>query len=277
MKFSATLPRSNDAEAQEIVSNLENDELDWRVWLGLSLTSLWLVFGFAYVTNTIGWTEVPKLAPETLGSFLEGAFAPLAFLWLVVGYFLQQKELQNNTEALQAQATEIQRSAEQAAIQSERMAATELYTRQEIFMKILEHVRAQLGTIAGLLYISSQSTLGGDGTVTPEEQSQLFAQSAGDPHLFARRLLEVNLQTETEDEVYDLFYGTNIRARHTNHFILTFNRLLEEASEIDPNYMLRNTMRASAHGFLFNIMTRMQARAPAELADAEATGVHIDM
>ena len=40
---------------------------------------------------------------ETLGNFLEGAFAPLAFLWLVIGYFLQKKELVQNTTAIKMQ------------------------------------------------------------------------------------------------------------------------------------------------------------------------------
>jgi hypothetical protein len=44
-----------------------------------------------------------------LGRFLEGTFAPLVFLWLVMGYFLQQKELSENTTAIQKQHIEIQK------------------------------------------------------------------------------------------------------------------------------------------------------------------------
>ena len=42
-----------------------------------------------------------------LGDFLAGVFAPLAFLWLVFGYFLQQKELKQSTETLKLQAKEL--------------------------------------------------------------------------------------------------------------------------------------------------------------------------
>ena len=77
---------------------------DWRIWFGLIITGAWLMLGAAYIYDSIGWTNIGRLPADELGSFLEGAFAPLAFLWLVIGYFLQQKELEQNTEALRAQA-----------------------------------------------------------------------------------------------------------------------------------------------------------------------------
>ena len=57
--------------------------------MGLSLTTIWLITGFMYVSNSVGRTGFVNLPVEEVGSFLEGAFAPLAFLWLVIGYFLQ--------------------------------------------------------------------------------------------------------------------------------------------------------------------------------------------
>lgn len=44
-----------------------------------------------------------SLSLNELGDFLAGVFAPLAFLWLVVGYFQQSKEISQNTEALAQQ------------------------------------------------------------------------------------------------------------------------------------------------------------------------------
>ena len=41
----------------------------------------------------IGWDRFISQPADALGGFLEGAFAPLAFLWLVVGFFLQQRQL----------------------------------------------------------------------------------------------------------------------------------------------------------------------------------------
>ncbi|WP_210459077.1 hypothetical protein [Pantoea ananatis] len=48
-----------------------------------------------------------------LGDTLAGIFSPVAFFWLVLGFFQQQTELQQNTKALQMQATELQQSVEQ--------------------------------------------------------------------------------------------------------------------------------------------------------------------
>jgi len=41
-----------------------------------------------------------QLPTADIGSFLEGAFAPLAFLWLVIGHFMQQREIASPTKAI---------------------------------------------------------------------------------------------------------------------------------------------------------------------------------
>ena len=242
----------------------------------MSLTVFWLVLGFIRISQD-GWNDFFRLPVAELGSFLEGAFAPLAFLWLVIGYFLQQKELQQNTLALRAQAEEIQRTAEQAVIQTEQMAASEVHARQEAFLQIYRAVRTQLGSIAGFLFISSQSTQA-DGTVTAEEQSKLFSQSGQDTELFSRRLLELHIQlAEDPAQQYRLFYGTRVRAKHSNSVIYTFERLLKRADEVDPDSLIRDALLASGHGFLYALAKRHQAAAPPELAQHESTGLRIKL
>ena len=122
-------------------------KMNWRIWLGLVLTALWIGLGVLYVTATLGWANFSVLPPELLGNFLEGAFAPLAFLWLVIGYFLQKKELRQNTDAMKMQFVEIQKSAEQAVAQTEAIARTEMHQRRESFLKLAELVRTQLGKV----------------------------------------------------------------------------------------------------------------------------------
>ncbi|MBJ6945649.1 hypothetical protein JG629_18665, partial [Vibrio cholerae] len=53
------------------------------------------------------------------GDFLAGATAPIAFLWLIIGYVLQRRELALNTEALKLQRIELERQAKELAKQSE--------------------------------------------------------------------------------------------------------------------------------------------------------------
>ena len=250
---------------------------DWRIRLGLALSTAWLALGAAYISVNVGWSQVPALDAATLGNFLEGAFAPLAFLWLVIGYFLQQRELEQNTDALRAQADEIQRTAEQAAIQSEQMAANERHAGQQAFLQLAESVRAQLGAISGLLFVSSQGAAG-DGAVSGEEVSKLFSiMSAQDSEIFSRRLLEIHLRMDDPEKKYDLFYGTLVRARHSNNFVFTFERLLKRAAEVDRDNMVHDSLMASGHGFAYRLMRRHQAEAPPELADIACTGAHIDI
>ena len=129
---------------------------DFLIWFGLGLTIVWLVLLSLYVSNTTGWRHIGDAPIETLGNFLEGAFAPLAFLWLVIGYFLQKKELMQNTEAIKMQYVEIQKSANQAEIQAEAIKASELHARRQSFLQVAESVKQQLGAIAAFLFLSSQ-------------------------------------------------------------------------------------------------------------------------
>lgn len=273
-----TQPTTQPAQT---TSNLPGDGLegsgvlDWRIWFGLSLTGAWLTLGAIYVSSNIGWGSFASLPAAELGNFLEGAFAPLAFLWLVIGYFLQQKELQQNTEALRAQATQIRRSAEQAIIQSEKMAAGEAQARQQTYLQVERRVRAQLASIGGLLFLSSQGA-DAEGQVTREERANLLHRTAAsDDELFARTLLEAHLQSNTPQDQFDLFYGTETRARHSNNFIFTYERLMGRAAEVDPENILRDAFRSSSHGFIYSIMKKHQQQAPEELSDPKRTGTDI--
>src|SRR5258705_13719240 len=53
-------------------------DLDWRVWLGLVLTFGWLILGYIYVETTVGWERFRHLPVDSVGNFLQGAFAPVA-------------------------------------------------------------------------------------------------------------------------------------------------------------------------------------------------------
>lgn len=64
----------------------------------------------------VAWLFVVTKKPVELnqwGDFFAGVFAPLAFLWLVLGYLQQGTELRLSTEALRLQAEELSKSVEQ--------------------------------------------------------------------------------------------------------------------------------------------------------------------
>jgi len=61
----------------------------------------------------VKWQAILNLAPNEVGDALAGAFAPLAFLWLVLGFFQQGAELRNSGKALWLQGEELKNSVEQ--------------------------------------------------------------------------------------------------------------------------------------------------------------------
>ena len=56
-------------------------QVDWRIFLGIIITALWIIAGVVYLSGAqISKTTIYDIPLENIGSFLEGAFAPLAFL-----------------------------------------------------------------------------------------------------------------------------------------------------------------------------------------------------
>lgn len=131
---------------------------------------------------------------DIMSSFLEGAFAPLAFLWLVIGYFLQKKELIQNTNAIKMQYIEIQKTAAQAEIQS--------------------HAMMQLISVHARSYS------------------------------------------------YKLFYGTQIRTKHSTSFIFNFERLIRSVEDCDDDGMIRDSLLGSGHGFIYERMITYKENPP---------------
>ncbi len=61
------------------------------------------------------------MSPNEWGDFLAGLTAPMAFLWLIIGYMLQKQELRLSTEALGEQQVELARQVHELSKQSESM------------------------------------------------------------------------------------------------------------------------------------------------------------
>jgi len=72
------------------------------------------------------------------GDFLAGVFGPLMLFWLILGYIQQQKELQQNTKALELQADELRKSVDQ---HKELVKATREQVETEREVLELEHRR----------------------------------------------------------------------------------------------------------------------------------------
>jgi len=248
-------------------------QTDWRIFMGIIITVLWIIGGIVYVRGSnFSQATIYDIPLEDIGSFLEGAFAPLAFLWLVIGLFIQQRELADNTEVLR-----------QTSIQSEKqtqaIAATEMNARQETFFKIAENVKRQLGGITGMLFISCMGAT--EGQLVPSERiEEMFHMLARhDDQVFSREFLLL------DDEDYGgyetMFYKTEIRRRHTKNFIRTFDRLMVMAKDCDnANGIIADSLAQTAHGLLYNRMREHQPDelkvecTPVETADYEKVFEH---
>ncbi len=106
--------------------------------IGIVISSLWLLI--ICILIFLKWESTVILSLNEWGDFLAGVTAPLAFLWLIVGYGLQRKELKANTEALLFQRDEMASQAKELAAQTEHLsksaeAASDQasYVRQERF------------------------------------------------------------------------------------------------------------------------------------------------
>jgi len=222
-------------------SHPDHHHKDRRIWFGLGITFIWLLLGIFYIAENVGWGQFTRLPIDQMGTFLEGAFAPLAFLWLVIGLFIQQTVLAENNR-------ELRRTNLQSEKQTQAIAATELNARQETFFKIAESTRRQLGAISGMLFVSSQGPAG-DGNLSAEQTDDMWQQfAAGDFEVFSRRFLIMSANPDVSLE--DLFYGSEIRIRHSNNFIVGLDRLLKLARECDTDNIIQDAMIYSANGLL---------------------------
>lgn len=218
---------------------------DWRIWLGIVISVFWTGGGVWYVSGVYASDPSQTSSLDAVGSFLEGVFAPLAFLWLILGMFIQQRELADNTQA-------IHRTAEQSEKQTLAIAATEMNARQGTFFKIAESVKQQLGGVSGLLLLSSLGPPG-SGRYDREQADELFSRAAnGDWGIFARQFLGVDF--EEEGGLNALFYGTEVRRRHTQNFRDTFERLCRLARNCDVDGIIEDTLKQTALGLLYQRM-----------------------
>lgn len=76
--------------------------------IGLALTALYLAGLVTYLF--IQGQNPAGLRLNELGDFLGGVSSPLAFMWLVLGYFQQSREIRLSGKALQLQAEEMRAS-----------------------------------------------------------------------------------------------------------------------------------------------------------------------
>lgn len=216
--------------------------VDWRIALGFGVSLVWITGGCLYLVQMVGLDNFIHLPTADIGSFLEGAFAPLAFLWLVIGHFMQQKEISANTKAI--------------SIQEQSARRLEMHAQRDSFFKLQHLVEEQLGAIAAFHYMSVAGP-DGRGVMSAEEFAEERA-GAGDmdSSWFVRKLVALAVENRSDPEaMHDIFFGTELRVRHSENFVKTFRKLLHAAEAVDSDDMLCDALlNGSPAGILYRII-----------------------
>lgn len=96
-----------------LTDSMEQDRKERR---RMPILGLWL--SAVYVAGLVLYLIVQGQNPadlrlNELGDFLGGVSSPLAFLWLVLGFFQQSREIRLSNQALHLQAREMRRSVDE--------------------------------------------------------------------------------------------------------------------------------------------------------------------
>ncbi len=237
--------------------------MDWRVTLGVSITLLWFTAGLTYLLGVVGSNNFIHLPTADIGSFLEGAFAPLAFLWLVIGHFMQQKEISANTRAIK--------------IQEQSARRLELHSRQDSYFKLLSLVQQHLGAIAGFHYMSVCGPTG-TGEISGLEFTEQRTMSAnGDHAWFIRKMVSLALaDLQSKEAMHELFFSTSVRARHTENYAKTFSKLLKTGEAVDTDDMVVDALlNGSAEGLYYRVLLHAKGEISLDMVGAPPSSGNI--
>lgn len=217
----------------------------WLLGLGVVLTTVWLLGGLVYIVFLDGWMSFVEQSADAIGGFLEGFFAPLAFLWLVIGLFIQQRELASNTEALKQ--TNLN-----SAKQTEVLAATELRARQSAFFQIAENVRRQTGNLAGIIVRSLENEQGEKVVSDGQMKEYWIDHQNGQYEIFPAVLSDPEERFENAGLIpSDIYYGTAERQQSTAEYLKSFRGLTQLAKDCDDDGTIMRTITQTPHGQVY--------------------------
>jgi len=78
--------------------NKKPEPIDKALVAGVLVTAFYL--GMIGTYSVQNWERITRMEPNNFGDYLAGVFGPLAFAWLVIGYFQQGRELRMQAEEL---------------------------------------------------------------------------------------------------------------------------------------------------------------------------------
>ena len=100
----------------------------------------------------------------------------------------------------------------------------------------------------------------GTGEMTGAEFAEGRALASNDHAYFVRLVTEQTyVMREDNDATQDFYFGTAIRRRHTDNYVLTFEKILKAAREVDQDDMITNALlHGSTIGRQYRIIMYIQ-------------------
>ncbi len=153
--------------------------------IAIALTVVVVLVFFESIFSYFGLLDYIGFVPNTFGDTIAGFGTILAFVWLVAGYVLQQKELRLNTIAIGRQARELAASVSQLEQQSISLRETQLFTKRDVSLKLIEKKEKEI--IKSAVWFVRDSNKYGNYI---EKQHQKFGDSLEDTclYIFVRKI-----------------------------------------------------------------------------------------
>jgi len=123
--------------------------MSFRITVGWIVTICWIFIWSRFLF--LDFEKASKMLFNEWGDFFAGISAPLAFLWLVIGYFQQGEELGQNTKALEQQEKALQLQVDELrqSVEQQNKSAIALNKQTEIsslvaFLEATNHILVSL-------------------------------------------------------------------------------------------------------------------------------------
>jgi hypothetical protein len=222
-------------DKQEYTSN----HIDWRISVGTVVSGIWLLLLGLYLSQQVSWQQFLGLPLDQVGSFLGGAFSPLAFLWLVIGFFIQQREIDDNTQNI--------------AIQAQ-------HTNLDNFLKMSDIIYQHLSVISGFLVVSCQEDFEAVSAGQLNFEDDWSKASTGDSGIFVRTILSYQFDGNTKGrDMAQIFFSTPIRHGHSLKYKTVFEDLLDNSFNCDSSGGLREALvDGTVWGILYKIIVETE-------------------
>jgi hypothetical protein len=224
------------------------------LWGGLVGTTIYLIV-LACRLHETGWDWLQTSNLNEFGDFLAGGFAPLAFLWLVIGYFQQNIELSISTESLGAQLDEMRHAVQQHRAQAEAMAQN---AQLQKLSTVLSLYNQGIDYLAGC----ASSVVAAVVPINVRDTWSIYA--SGDREQWFRILVENrDLNEQAIIVTRHLGMGAHQHAgEQARNFIVGYERLREDLRTIGDDLGRREILERSYAGSLYRFLVRIRDETP---------------